>query len=340
MRGVRVVELSESIAGAYCARLFAALGGDVATVEPADGSPLRHQGPWLPLAGSDAAGAPRRSALHEHLDRGKRSVVVPAAADLDRLFAWADVVVSSCDGEPATARALHDRIASLNPAAVHVVVSGFGLTGPYATWKHSPLVDWASGGFLYLTGEPDREPLSPGSPLAAYLNGATAMIGAQAALFERTCTGVGQLVDVGAMECGAAGHQWSLTMYTHTGAVKRRWGTRFGEAFHPMSLYRCRDAWVCIGAPMAPQWESFCLTTEIGHLLADERLYAPAERFERAAEIDALLQPWLDAHDADDAVDVLEQARVPASRVHDFTEVLRTEQLTSRGYWAGIDDVP
>ena len=351
MRGVRVLELSASIAGAYCARLLAALGADVVTVEPADGSPLRHLGPWLPAPATAAqrandrpapnAGDPRRrSALHEHLDRGKRSVLVPDRADLDRLLAWADVVVSSCDGAPASALDLNARIASLNPAAVHVVVSGFGLTGPYATWKHSPLIDWASGGFLYLTGEPDREPLNPGSPLASYINGTTATIAAQAALFERTCTGIGQLVDVGAMECGAAGHQWSLTMYTHTGAVKRRWGTRFGEAFHPMSLYRCRDGWICIGAPMAPQWESFCLTTGIGHLLADERLYAPGERFERAAEIDELLQPWLDEHSPTDAVDILQEARVPASRVLDFTEVLRTEQLQERGYWTSVDGYP
>src|SRR5689334_23934724 len=137
MQGVRVLELSGSIAGAYCTRVLCALGADVVTLEPADGSPLRHQGPWIPGG---------RSALHQHLDHGKRSVVADGA-DRDRLVRWADIVVSSCDGEPDRALALHDEIAAANPAAVHVVLSGFGLTGPYATWKHSPLIDWASGGF-------------------------------------------------------------------------------------------------------------------------------------------------------------------------------------------------
>lgn len=339
MRGVRVLELSDSIAGAYCTRVLAALGADVVTLEPAEGSALRHEGPWIPDPSGRPVDSRGRSALQQHLDHGKRSVVA-GEADRDRLFRWADIVVSSCDGEPEAALALHQRIAGLNPAAVHVVVSGFGLTGPYAKWKHSPLIDWASGGFLYLTGEPDREPLNPGSPLAACINGAAAAIGAQAALFERTCSGQGQLVDVGAMECGAAAHQWSLVMYTHTGVVKRRYGLLLGEAFHPMSLYRCRDGWVCIGAATAPQWEAFCITLDAPQLIVEERFYAPAERFERAAEIDAAVQPFLDRHDAAEVVELLQAARVPASRLQDYTEALEAEHLKVRDVWADIPGAP
>lgn len=330
MRGVQVLELSSSIAGAYCTRVLAALGADVVTLEPPDGSALRHQGPWI---------APGRSALHQHLDHGKRSVVADREAR-DRLIRWADIIVSNCDGEPERALALHDEIAGLNPAAVHVVTSGFGLTGPYARWKHSPLIDWASGGFLYLTGEPDREPLTPGSPVAACLVGAAAAIGSQAALFERTCTGAGQLVDVGAMECGAAGHQWSIVMYTHTGVVKRRWGRLLGESFHPMALYRCRDGWVCIGAATLAQWEAFCLTLDAPDLLADLRLYAPAERFERAAEIDAKVQPFLEGHHATEVVELLQAARVPASLLQDYTEALEAGQLKARDVWADVPGAP
>jgi crotonobetainyl-CoA:carnitine CoA-transferase CaiB-like acyl-CoA transferase len=339
MRGVRVLEFSDSIAGAYCTRVLAALGADVVTLEPPEGSALRHQGPWIPDTADRPVDRRGRSALHQHLDHGKRSVVA-GGEDRNRLISWADIIVSSCDGQPDKALALHEEIAALNPAAAHVVVSGFGLTGPYATWKHNPLIDWASGGLLYLTGEAGREPLTPGSPLAACLTGAAAAIGAQAAFFERTCTGLGQLVDVGAMECGAAGQQWSLVMYTHTGVVKGRWGTLLGESFHPMSFYRCRDGWVCIGAATMQQWEGFCLTTDCAELLADQRLYAPAERFDRAAEIDAAAQPWLDQHDAVEVVDLLQAARVPATRLQDYTQALEAEQLRVRGAWADLPGVP
>src|SRR5215472_9696983 len=99
MRGVRVLELSDSIAGAYCTRVLAATGADVVAVEPAGGSALRHQGPWIPEAGDRPVDARGRSALHQHLDHGKRSVVA-GGEDRDRLIRWADIIVSSCDGEP------------------------------------------------------------------------------------------------------------------------------------------------------------------------------------------------------------------------------------------------
>ena len=277
----------------------------------------------------------------------RTSTSTPASArwslddeELDAAFRWADLVVSTADGDVAAAQQLHARIATADASTVHVVLSGFGLSGPYAAWRDSPLVDWASGGYLYLTGEPDREPLQGGGPWATYLTGATAAIAAQAALIHAARTGEGQLVDVGAMEAVASGHQWSLTMYTHTGAVKGRWGARFGEAHHPMALYRCADGgWICIGAPSRDQWENFCITTDTVELLADEALYAPGVRFERAAEIDAAAAPFLATHTAAQAVEVLQANRVPASRVLDYAEVLACDHLQARDFWAPRDDV-
>jgi crotonobetainyl-CoA:carnitine CoA-transferase CaiB-like acyl-CoA transferase len=192
-------------------------------------------------------------------------------------------------------------------------------------------VDWASGGYLYLTGDARREPLQGGGPWASYIAGTTGTIGAQAALLRAIRTGRGELVDVGAMEAVAAAHQWSLTMYTHTGAVKRRWGLRIGEAHYPMTLWRCADGrWVVAGAPNRDQWERFCVTTDSVILMADDAMYAPAVRFERADEIDAHVAPWFARHSAAEAVALLQANRVPASLVLDFTQTMREEQLAAR----------
>lgn len=336
MRGLRVLELAGSLAGAYCGRLFATTGADVVLAEPADGAPARRLGPWI----TDRDGA-RRSATHEYLDSAKRSVVLdPESDSFDAALRWADVVVSTCNGEPAAARRLHARVTAAYPSTVHVVLSGFGLTGPYAGWRSSPLVDWASGGYLYLTGEPDREPLQGGGPWAAYVHGVTAAIGAQAAVIHAVRTGEGQLVDVGAMESIAAAHQWSLTMYTHTGAVKRRWGRRFGESFHPMGPYQTGDGnWIAVGAASRDQWDNFCITTDTVELMADESLYSAANRFERCEEIDALVAPWLAARTADEAVEAFQGNRVPASKLLDFHEVLSSEQLAARDYFQRRPDL-
>lgn len=327
---MRVLEVGSSVAGAYCGRLFATQGSDVVLLESPGSGSLRDVGPFVL-----ADGGTRVSALHEYLNASKRSVAVDADDPaVDQLLAWADIVVTSVDGDPDAAAQFDRRVKAANMAAVHVVTSGFGLTGPCSRWRHSGLTDWAAGGYLYLNGDPDREPLQGGGPWASYVAGATAAIAAQAALFKRTCTGRGQLVDVGAMEAVAAAHQWSLTMYTHTGVIKRRWGGRLGESYHPMSLYECRDGWVCVCAPLPDQWERLCIAVDQVELLLDERLMAPAERFDRAEEVDAALQPWFSARSAAEAVDALQAARVPAGRANTFVEVLAAEQLTARQYWA------
>ncbi len=330
MRGLRVLEIGSTVAGAYCGRLLATVGADVVCLEPAEGVALRDAPPWIDAG----AGGERRSAAWEYLGAGKRSVTLGPDGDRDSLLRWADLVVSSTDGDPDSTMNLHRQLESVHPAAVHVALSGFGLTGPYRGWLHTPLTDWAAGGQMFITGEPDREPLQGGGPWASYVAGATAAVGAQAAVIHAARTGEGQLVDAGAMEALAAAHQWTITMYTHTGCVKQRWGNRFGESHHPMALYRCTDGWICLGAPGTVQWEALCLAVDAAELLVDERLYAPAERFDRADEIDAWINPWLAARSADEAVETLQEARVPAGRLQTLSEVLAEPHLGIRGYWA------
>ncbi len=111
MRDLRVLELAGSAAGAYCGRLLATTGADVVLVEPPPGAPLRMLGPFL----TDDAGN-RRSAMHEHLDAGKRSVELDLdGPDGDAALRWADVVILTVDGDPDTAAALRQRLAELSP---------------------------------------------------------------------------------------------------------------------------------------------------------------------------------------------------------------------------------
>jgi len=326
MRGVRVLEIDSSIASGYCAKLFACAGAQVICLEPSGGAALRRTGPWI--------GAGERSAMWEYLAAGKRSIALePEDERVDALLGWADVVLSSANGNADAALELHDRIAAANPAAVHTVVSGYGLTGPYRDWRRSELTDWAAGGHMFITGEPDREPLQGGGPWASYMTGATAALGTVAALFDSSRDGRGQLVDVGAMEAVAGLHQWTITMYTHLGYVKQRWGNRFGEWTHPIALYQCKDGWVSIVAPSPQAWEALCVTMELWDLLADTSLEIVGERFDRAEEIDSQINAWLADRTVADAVRVLQTSGVPASPLLDMTEVLADEQLEFRRFW-------
>jgi len=331
MSTLQVLDLSDTVAGAYCARLLATAGAQVALVEPLDGSALRSRPPLL------TASEPRRSAAFEYLSAWKRGLALDWTTSqgfdaLGRLLDAADVVVSSM---PAAAALDFDRrIRATRPTLVHVSATSYGLTGPWAGWRSSDLTDWAAGGYLYLTGDPQREPLQGAGPWASYVAGVTAAVGAMAALWSRRATGRGQLVDVGAMEAMAASHQWSLVMWSHQGRIKHRANNRHAEAHHPVSLMQALDGWVCVAAPTLAQWINLCIALDLPEMAHDPRYATAGLRFDAAEEIDGRFAPVLAARTRNEVVKHLQSHHVPASAVLAMDEVLEDEQLQARAYWA------
>ena len=169
MIDLRVLELSQSVAGAYTGRLLATAGADVTLVEPLEGSALRRTPPLL--RGQALSGqATGRSALFEYLAAWKQSVALDADHPagrrwLDELIDHADVVISSADENPETAHEFDARIRTRNPELVHVLVSRYGASGPWSGWSGSDLCDWAASGYLYISGDPARPPVQGGRPL-------------------------------------------------------------------------------------------------------------------------------------------------------------------------------
>jgi crotonobetainyl-CoA:carnitine CoA-transferase CaiB-like acyl-CoA transferase len=328
MRGIRVLDLSISRAGAYCTRMLAAVGAEVVVGESATGSPLRAAMP---------VGDSKVSAAWEYLQANKTSRVVDRGTGLTDLVAGFDVVVVEGEGDVG---ALHsDVVAALeaHPSLVAAVITPYGLTGPKSHWRAGPLEHWALAGHMNLNGEPDRSPLPGGGAWLTHLVGVTAAIGVQAAVMSAKSTGFGDLVEVSALEALAAGHQWSFAIYTHQGVVKQRWGNRFGEQHHPLTLFPCLDGWVCIAAITGPQWEGLCIAMDQVELLVDEDLYIPAKRFDRADELDEIIQAWTSTVTVDEAVEALQAQHTPAGSVASFADMLASEQHAVRHFWADVD---
>lgn len=331
MSDVRVIDLSDDVAGAYCARLLATAGANVTLIEPPGGSPLRARPPLL------TASQPSRSAAFEYLSAWKRGVALDWKSDagfetLGRLLGAADVVVTTMPA--ADALVFDKRVRDQHPHLIHVSATSYGLTGPWAGWRSSDLTDWAAGGYLYLTGDPLREPLQGAGPWASYVAGVTAAVGAMAALWSRRSSGRGQLVDVGAMEAMAASHQWSLVMWSHQGRIKHRASNRHAEAHHPVALMPVGDGWVCIAAPTTAQWVNLCIALDLPDMGDDPRYATAGLRFDRAEEIDGRFAPFLMARTRTEVVEHLQSHHVPASAVLAMDEVLEDEQLQARAYWA------
>jgi crotonobetainyl-CoA:carnitine CoA-transferase CaiB-like acyl-CoA transferase len=341
VRGARVLDLSNSIAGAWCARLLAMAGADVIKVEPPDGDPLRREPPLLPADGVEGV----TSALFAYLNAYKRGITLDRTTkdrhDLRRRLAYqADAVIS--DFEPPAPRprvsnpgplGLVAGTAPPGPPPVRTVISHFGLTGPYHSYQASDLTDWAVSGYLQITGDPAREPLQGGGPWCAHATGLTAAVATVAALLQERTSVRGQQVDVSAFEAMAALHQWSMVLYTHQGVVKRRAGNRHAESYHPLGLQPVKDGAVCIAVASAAQWQNFCLALELPELLVERRFATGGDRFDHADEIDARIRPWLLARTRDEVVDQLQAFRVPAAKVLRPGEVLQEPVLDARSFW-------
>ncbi|MDH3679255.1 MAG: CoA transferase [Acidimicrobiia bacterium] len=301
-----VVEIAGSLAGGYCGKLFADHGAEVVLVGPSE----------LP---------PHQSA---YVDVGKRPVDAWPAG----LLAEADVLIeSSADGPVSPTGVGRDDL-------VHVQLSPFGSSGPYAEWKSSDLIDYAVGGHLYLYGDPDREPLRGPADQPRYATGLFGFIGAMAALWVRRRTAKGQVVEVSHTDAMVSLHQFTFLRYTLGGDTLRRMGNRFTGQGQPNSIYPSADGWVCVSAPAADQVERLLDVTGLADLLDRSDITSPLDFQVLPHVLDDALMPWLAERNTDDIVDLLQAVRVPAAPVSTMQQLLDDPHLADRDYWRPAAD--
>ncbi|MEJ1159415.1 CaiB/BaiF CoA transferase family protein [Prosthecomicrobium sp. N25] len=322
LAGLRILDLSDSIAGQFCTRIFADHGADVVLVEGPSGSPLRRAAPLSRADGS--------SLLFRHLNTGKRSVVLDRAAPedrarLDRLLGEADVVVLPGD--------LSDRdVARLNPDSVTVRVSPFGTDGPLAGWKGPEIVLQALSGMMFNNGAHGREPLYGSGARASFAAGLAAYVGAAAALLARPALGRGQHVAVDEAETAAAMCFPYVMQHIYNGTLRSR-----ADLNIPAGQVLCHDGWVCIWI-YNHRWTAVCRTLGLEDLEADPRFADPAVRRDNWAALFAIIQERVAGWEAEDLVDRLQRAEVIAAKSFGLAELGRNRHLDSRGYWEFLAD--
>ncbi|MGE0597966.1 MAG: CaiB/BaiF CoA transferase family protein [Dehalococcoidia bacterium] len=324
-----IIEIAGSVAGAYAGKLYSDYGAKVVKVEPLEGDPSRTAGPLL------AGGMGTEFA---YLNTGKSSLALdvrssPGSDVLRRLCTGADVLVESFS--PGPAEPLPDAI-TRHEELIRVRVSPFGLTGPYSRYRSTPFTDFAVSGHMYLTGEPDREPLQGAPNQTLYASGAHAFVGSLAALIARDENGAGQDVDVSHFEVMASLHQWTTVRYTHGGVIQRRVGNRYGS-LHPSTIYRCKDGYVAFAAVGNESLSRFLAVVGMEYLLEDERFASGAARFTNADAFDAIIEPWMLEHSVAEVVELGQGVRAPVAPVNDMNDLLADAHLNYREFWAHPD---
>ena len=222
-----------------------------------------------------------------------------------------------------------DALRAANPRLVMVRISAFGQTGPYRERPGFGRIAAAMSGISYLSGYPDRAPVTPGTPtIPDYLAGALAAFGALVALEHRRQSGEGQVVDVGLYEPMLRMLDELVPVYAATGYVRERRGSGT-EYVVPHNHYRARDGrWVAIACTNDRMFERLAAAMERPELAAE--FPTMAARVARRDELDGLVQAWVGAADAPDVLARLDAAEVPCGPVASVRELFADPQVRAR----------
>ena len=243
LSGVRVVDVTTSLAGPYCTELLGALGADVIKVEPPSGDSTRR------MAGARGADSPAFNAVN----RGKRGIVLDLKGRAGQtafrmLAAQADVLIENY--RPGVMRSFgldYESLSALNPRLIYASISGYGATGPDAEKGGFDLVAQGVSGIMSVTGEPGGPPMKAGLPLTDLGAGLYATAAILAALHHRTRTGRGQHVDTSLLESGVALSVWEATEYFASGRPPQPVGSAHRMSA-PYQAIQCADGYITLAA--------------------------------------------------------------------------------------------
>jgi len=334
LEGTRVVDLSQGIAGPYCTRLLADLGAEVIKVEPPEGDYARRLGPFPnDIPHHDKGG------LFFHLNTNKKSVTL----DLDthsgrvvlrKLLANADVLVESDMPGAMAARELdYKHLRTDFPELVYCSITPFGQSGPYSHFTGNSLAAMALSGLMYITGDPDKEPLCTGGEPAEYFAALHAWVAILAALEHRVAHGEGQHIDVSMLESLGCADEYNTTMYAYLGAVRRRFYSRHALATYPSEIFPCRDGNIVVigGATGFPLLMAILIEQpELENNPLFQNLWLRFMQWEKFEEI---LRPYLAEHDWQDLLTRAQELRIPFAAVLDASTLLENVHLRERGFF-------
>ena len=331
LKGIRVVEMGQLIAGPFCGQLLGDMGAEVIKIEPpGKGDPMRDWGRGdYPL-------------WWEVVSRNKKSVsanlrVAEGQALARKLIATADILIENF--RPGTLEkwsmspeALHKK----NPGLIIVRVSGYGQTGPYSDRAGFGGIGEAMGGWRNIVGDSDRAPSRMGVSIGDSLAATYGCIGALAALHHRDRTGEGQVVDSALYEAVLQVMESLVPDYSEFGYVRERSGSVL-PGIAPSNVYTCKDGDFLIGANQDTVFGRLCTAMGQPELASDPRYIDHISRGKHQAELDDRINAWT----ADLTVETVEarmiEHGIPAGRVYKPADMIADPHFQARD---ALVDVP
>ncbi|MBF6590899.1 MAG: CoA transferase [Ktedonobacterales bacterium] len=328
LEGVRVLDLSRALAGPFCAMILGDLGAEVIKVEePGVGDDSRQWGP--PFQGGE-------SAYFLSANRNKRGIALNLKREGGREALWrlierADVLVENFRPGLMTRLGFgYETVHARVPRLIYCSISGFGQDGPEARRSAYDIILQGMSGVTALTGDPDGSPMRSALPVCDILAGMFATQAILAALYARERTGRGQWVETTLLGATVAALGNYASSYLMTGNAPGRVGNQHPQ-IAPYDLLRAGDGYCNVAAGNDDLWRRFCAALALEPLLEDARFTTNADRVRHRAALLAAIEARTTLLPADEVVERLERAGVPAGPIRDMAQVFASPQAHHLG---------
>jgi CoA:oxalate CoA-transferase len=331
LENVRVIDLTQVLAGPFCTQLLSTMGAEVIHIEP----------PWGGYGTILFRDTPldMRRRMWATLERNKKNITLNLRSEKGKeifleLVKKGDVVMDNFGpGVMEKLGLTYDIMREVNPKIIYCALSGYGQTGPWKDRRaYDPCIQ-ASTGVMITTGYADRRPVRAGPAISDCLGGLYAAIGILLALHARdTITGKGQIID-----CAMYDASISVLVGEYARGNWSRMGNRYPFAV-PSEVYETKDGKLeYISVQADAQWEALMKTVGRQDIAAEK--LTVTERVERADEVDNILEAWTGAKTQEEIEKILHEIRVPCAPVLELEEVVKHPHSAAREMFVEVDDM-
>ena len=338
LEGIRVLDLSRVLAGPWCGQILADLGAEVIKVErPKTGDDTRLWGP--PWMKDDHGEDTQEAAYYQSANRNKLSIAIdiatPEGQKLVRILAaGSDVLIENYKAGSLKKYGLdYDSLKVINPKLVYCSITGFGQTGPRAPEPGYDFIIQGMGGLMSVTGEkddlPGGGPQKVGVAFADLTTGLYATVAIQAALLNRTMTGLGQYIDMALLDVQVATLANQGMNYLSSGKVPERYGNAHANIV-PYQVFKAVDQDFIIACGNDKQFVALCQAIGLPELPNDPRFLSNALRIQHRQEIDELLGTHFKINSARHWVDVIHAVKVPVGLINNLQQAFEEPQVIAR----------
>ena len=325
LEGLRILDVTQVMAGPFCTMLLCDMGADVIKIEPPAGDSSRR------MAGAIGSDSPSFNAVN----RGKRGLILnlksSAGQEVFRhLTKTADILVENFRPTVMSTFGLdYANLATIQPRLIYASISGYGQTGPDSRRGGFDLIAQGVAGIMSVTGNPDSDPVKAGVPLTDLGAALFAVSGILAALHYRHNSGRGQHVDTSLVDAGVALSVWEATEYFSSGQIPSPLGSAHRMSA-PYQAIRCADGFITLGAANDRLFNRLCNVLEHPEWLEQPNYASDTTRVKNRLALATAIEAITSKRPCQHWLELFEQNEIPCGPINDYAEVARDPHLRSR----------